>query len=78
MTDVTPAALRQRGLIPKKGLVKVLGNGELSTALTVSAHAFSSSAEQAITAAGGTVQVVPPPFGNGRPAAGGFNALTNR
>jgi large subunit ribosomal protein L15 len=61
-----------------KGLVKVLGRGELTRALTVSAHAFSASAEQAITAAGGTVEVVPPPFGNGRPAAGKFNALTNR
>jgi large subunit ribosomal protein L15 len=41
------------------------------------AHAVSRSAEAAITAAGGTVTVLPPPFGNGRPPAKG-NALTNR
>jgi large subunit ribosomal protein L15 len=74
---VTPEGLREQGMV-HKGLVKVLGRGELTRALTVSAHAFSTSAEQAITAAGGTVEVVPPPFGNGRPAARGFNALTNR
>ncbi len=77
--EVTPATLVAAGLLKHtREPVKVLGRGELTRALTVSAHAFSSSAEQAITAAGGTVQVVPPPFGNGRPAAGGFNALTNR
>ena len=74
---VTVEALRAQGLV-HKGLVKVLGRGELTRALTVSAHAFSASAERAITAAGGSVEVVPPPFGNGRVAAGGFNALTNR
>ena len=57
--------------------MKVLGRGELTRALRVSAHGFSKSAEEAITAAGGTVEVLPPPFGNGRPAAKG-NALSNR
>ncbi|MFP5375758.1 MAG: 50S ribosomal protein L15 [Acidimicrobiia bacterium] len=76
ITEITPAALRSRGLIPKKGLVKVLGNGELTTALTVSAHAFSKSAEHAITAAGGTVAVLPKPWAV-RPAAQG-NHLANR
>ena len=42
--------------IPKKGqLVKVLGNGKLTAKLEVSANAFSKSAEEGITAAGGTV-----------------------
>jgi hypothetical protein len=45
--------------------------------LTVSAHAFSASAEEAITAAGGSVERVPLPFGHGRPPAQG-NALMNR
>ena len=76
-TEVTPESLRAAGLVHKHGLVKVLGRGQLSRALTVKAHAFSKSAEQAITAAGGSVEVLPPPFGNGRPAAKG-NALTNR
>jgi len=75
-TDVTPAALRERGLIPKKGLVKVLGDGELSSPLTVSAHAFSRSAEHAITAAGGSVSVLPKPWAVRPPAQG--NHLANR
>ncbi len=75
--EVTPDTLRAKGLVHKHGLVKVLGRGELTRAVRVSAHAFSKSAEQAITAAGGTVEVLPPPFNNGRPAANG-NALSNR
>ena len=42
------------GFISSKQLVKILGNGELSAKLDVQAHAFSKSAEAAITAAGGT------------------------
>src|SRR3954454_8394698 len=75
--EVTPQTLRAKGLVHKHGLVKVLGRGELSRAVRVKAHAFSKSAEQAITLAGGSVEVLPPPFGHGRPAAKG-NALTNR
>ena len=77
LDEVTPEALFGRSLISKGALVKVLGRGELNRPVTVRAHAFSRSAEQAITAAGGSVDVIPPPFGNGRPAAKG-NALTNR
>ncbi len=75
--EVTPETLRAKGLVHKRGLVKVLGRGELTRALTVRAHGFSSSAEAAITAAGGTVEVLPPPYGDRRPPAQG-NALTNR
>ena len=40
----------------RKGLpIKILGNGEISVALTVTAHAFSTSAQEKITAAGGKV-----------------------
>jgi large subunit ribosomal protein L15 len=74
---ISPDTLRAAGLVHKHGLVKVLGRGELTRRLTVSAHAFSQSATRAIEAAGGTVQVLPPPFGHGRPPAKG-NALTNR
>jgi large subunit ribosomal protein L15 len=74
---VNPDTLRERGLVHKRGLVKVLGRGELTRAVRVSAHAFSKSAEAAITEAGGSVEVLPPPFGHGRPPAKG-NALTNR
>src|SRR5215210_4952261 len=75
--EVNPDTLRARGMVHKHGLVKVLGRGELQRPLRVSAHGFSRSAEEAITAAGGTVEVLPPPFNNGRPAASG-NALSNR
>lgn len=74
---ISPETLRARGLVHKHGLIKVLGRGELSRKLTVSAHAFSRSAVAAIEAAGGRVEVLPPPFGHGRPPAKG-NALTNR
>ena len=46
------------GLATKKQLVKVLGNGELKSKVEVEAHAFSKKAEEAITAAGGTIQTV--------------------
>ncbi len=75
--EITPASLTAAGLLRKGALVKVLGRGEVHRKLSVSAHAFSASAEAAITAAGGSVERVPPPFGRGRPPARG-NALTNR
>jgi large subunit ribosomal protein L15 len=74
---VSPDTLRASGLVHKHGLVKVLGRGELTRRLQVSAHGFSKSAEAAITSAGGTVEVLPLPFGHGRPPAAG-NALSNR
>jgi large subunit ribosomal protein L15 len=74
---VTPESLRAAGLVHKQGLVKVLGRGELTRPVAVSAHAFSRAAARAIESAGGRVEVLPPPFGGGRPAARG-NALTNR
>jgi large subunit ribosomal protein L15 len=76
-SDVTPQALREHGLVHKHGLVKVLGRGELTRKVNVQAHAFSKSAEQAITAAGGTVEVLPLPWGDRRPPAKG-NQHTNR
>ena len=74
--EASPETLRAQGLVSKKGLVKVLGRGELSRKLTVRAHAFSKTAEQAITAAGGTVEVLPPPWSVRPPARG--NAHMNR
>ena len=73
---VSPDTLRERGLVHKHGLVKILGRGELTRRLDVQAHAFSASARAAIESAGGTVTVLELPF-KGRPAARG-NALTNR
>jgi large subunit ribosomal protein L15 len=54
--DVTPEALKASGLIRKLSVdVKVLGDGELTKTLSVTAHAFSRSAVEKIEAAGGTV-----------------------
>jgi len=75
---VDPDALRARGLVAKRGLVKVLGRGELTKSLTVKAHGFSEAARRAIEGAGGSTEVIPPPWGDRRPPAGGNNALTNR
>jgi large subunit ribosomal protein L15 len=75
--SVDLAGLVELGLAGKGELVKILGGGEISRALRVEAHAFSKSAEAAITAAGGSITVVPLPFGHDRPPAQG-NALTNR
>ncbi len=75
--EVNPEVLRQAGLVHKRGLIKVLGVGELTRSMSVSAHAFSASAVSAIEAVGGSVNVLPPPFGHGRPPAKG-NALTSR
>ncbi|MBD5189272.1 MAG: 50S ribosomal protein L15 [Bacteroidales bacterium] len=55
LTKVTIDDLREAGLVAKKALVKILGNGSLSHALEVEANAFSKKAEEAITAAGGSV-----------------------
>jgi large subunit ribosomal protein L15 len=53
--EVTPEVLAERGAVRKGELVKILGNGEIASALTITAHAFSGSAREKITAAGGTV-----------------------
>ena len=77
LDEVTPESLHAKGLAHKGALVKILGRGELSRAVTVKAHAFSRSAEQAITAAGGSVEVLPKPWGDRRPPAKG-NQFANR
>ncbi|MCD6097813.1 50S ribosomal protein L15 [bacterium] len=55
---VTPELLASQGLINGKTPVKILGEGELKVALTVSAHSFSSTAKQKIEAAGGRVEII--------------------
>jgi large subunit ribosomal protein L15 len=55
-TEVTPESLLAARKVRRKRLpVKILGDGEISTALTVKAHKFSASARQKIEAAGGSV-----------------------
>jgi large subunit ribosomal protein L15 len=77
LDSVDPDALHEAGLTHKGALVKVLGRGQITRAVTVKAHAFSKAAETAITSAGGSVEVLPLPWGDRRPPAKG-NHLTNR
>jgi large subunit ribosomal protein L15 len=76
-TEVTVELLVERGLVRKGALVKVLGRGEIGTAMTLSVHAISKSAVAAVTAAGGSVTLVPLPFKQGRPPVQG-NQFANR
>jgi large subunit ribosomal protein L15 len=57
-STVGPEELRGRGLVRGRDPVKCLGDGALSHALTVRAHAFSKRARELIAAAGGTVEVL--------------------
>lgn len=56
LAEVTIDTLIEAGFVSSKDKVKILGNGQLTKALTVKAHAFSKSAEAAIAAAGGSVE----------------------
>jgi large subunit ribosomal protein L15 len=56
---ITPEVLLQEGLIKNtKDMVKILGNGEITKAFTVKAHAFSSSAKEKISKAKGAAEVI--------------------
>lgn len=55
---ITPASLIQAAVVGKNERVKVLGGGELTSALTVHAHGFSESARTRIEAAGGSATVI--------------------
>ena len=56
LTEITVETLIEAGFVSSKDKVKILGDGALTRPLTVKAHAFSKSAEAAITAAGGSVE----------------------
>ncbi len=57
-SNVTPAIMKKARLIRAKFPIKVLGDGELTVALTVHAHKFSKSAVEKITKAGGKCEVL--------------------
>ncbi len=58
-SEVTPDSLAERGFVQgKKTLVKILGQGSLSRALTVKAHKFSAKAKEKIEASGGRVELI--------------------
>jgi len=57
--SVTPESLRARGLVHSAcDAIKILGDGNLNVALTVRAHAFSKSAQEKISGAGGKVEIL--------------------
>ena len=76
-TEIDPGVLHSHGLTHKGALVKILGRGVLTRKVSVQAHAVSAAAERAITAAGGTVEILSKPWGDRRPPAKG-NHLANR
>jgi large subunit ribosomal protein L15 len=55
---INPDVLRKAGVISTKRPVKILGDGELKSAITVQAHKFSKSAQEKITNAGGKFEVL--------------------
>ncbi|MGH9603011.1 MAG: 50S ribosomal protein L15 [Terriglobales bacterium] len=56
--DVTPELLRKAGVVKRDLKVKILGDGELKSAVNVRAHKFSKSAMEKITKAGGKAEVI--------------------
>jgi large subunit ribosomal protein L15 len=76
-SSVDPDVLVAKGLVRKGTFVKVLARGEITTKIDVTAHGVSKAAEAAITAAGGSVTLLPLPFKQGRPPVKG-NQFTNR
>ena len=55
LTTINFATLQERGLASKNDLVKILGRGEVTSKLEITAHAFSATAQKAIEAAGGSI-----------------------
>jgi large subunit ribosomal protein L15 len=57
-STINPDVLRKAGVISTKRKLKVLGDGELKSAITVQAHKFSKSAQEKITKAGGKFEIL--------------------
>jgi large subunit ribosomal protein L15 len=58
-TEITPEVMHKRGIIKKaKHDIVVLGNGNVSKALNISAHRFTKSAREKIEKAGGAITVI--------------------
>ena len=56
--DVNTDTLREVGLTRKKGLVKILGNGEITNSINLKVHSVSALAKEKIEKAGGTVEII--------------------
>jgi len=57
-TEINPDVLKKAGVVNGRKPVKILGNGELTSALSVQAHKFSKSAQEKITKVGGKFEVL--------------------
>ncbi len=55
---ITPEVMKEKGLVKKIGLVKILGNGDLGSSVTVHAQKFSRSAEEKINKSGGKAVII--------------------
>jgi large subunit ribosomal protein L15 len=58
--EITPEALKEKGLAKRSDPVKILARGEISKKLTVRAHGFSAAAKEKIEAAGGSCHTLEP------------------
>jgi large subunit ribosomal protein L15 len=58
ISNIDPETMQAAGLISKNKLVKILGDGKLTSKLDVRAHAFSESAKKAIEDLGGTIEKI--------------------
>ena len=58
VSSISPAWLKEQGMVKRTDLVKILGRGEVSTKLEVTAHKFSEAAKAAIEQAGGTANTI--------------------
>jgi len=56
--EVNTDTLREMGLTRKKGLVKILGNGEITNSVNLKVHSISALAKEKIEKAGGTVEII--------------------
>jgi large subunit ribosomal protein L15 len=57
-TDITPDELRDKGILAKTDLVKLLGRGEIEKAIDIEVHACSESARDKVEKAGGSVTII--------------------
>lgn len=57
-SPITPETLAKAGFAKNRGLVKILGKGEVTKSITIHAHKFSKSAEEKIKKAGGRIEVL--------------------
>ncbi|MFT4833821.1 MAG: large subunit ribosomal protein L15 [Marinoscillum sp.] len=57
LTEITTQTLKDNGMIGKGDVVKILGRGVLTSALTITAHKFSKTAQELVEKAGGSISV---------------------